>query len=149
MLSITLMIAALFYNGLVYQNLNRSLICLAILILTAVHFMIFDESVSFMYYGTAALSCLITITILELMPKSPLVVDIQLISFGGILANFFGYGMYEAYQGPFAYNAIMLCLFIIELVRLMVRTKNDREYGCIAGDFTIHSDGSSSGKSGA
>lgn len=149
MLSITLMIAALIYNGLVYQKLDRSFICLAILMLTAVHFMLFDESVSFMYYGTAALSCLITITILELMPKSPLVVDIQLISFGGILANFFGYGMYEAYQGPGAYNFIMLCLFITELVRLMIRTKNDREYGHIARVFAIHSDESSSGKSGA
>lgn len=148
MTSTFLLIAALIWNGLVYKKLGRSFICLAIIFMTSVHYYLFDSSVSFMYYGTAALACLITITVLEMMPKSPLVVDIQVINFAGILVNFIGYGMYEAYLSPYLYDSLMYCLFAVEVFRLFIRTKHDREYEHIARDCHLHNNGSSSSQGG-
>lgn len=148
MLSISLLILALVFNGLVFKKLDRFFVCLATLILTTAHYWLFDGAVSFMYYGTAALASLTTIAILQIMPRSPLTVHMQIIYLAFIAANYIGYGVFQSGSDPFWYNALVYCLVGVEFIRLIVVTDEDKKYGHIARELHISGDASSSGKSG-
>lgn len=128
-------IAATFHNGK-----HRLLVCLAVLFPAIFHYVLFNDSTDFNYYGTAAVASLIVITLLECGPRSPLIVDIQLINFIYIIAHFIGYLMYNAYMEPLMYNALVLGIFVIEFTRLMITTKKDKKHGACGRFDSIRSD---------
>lgn len=137
MLSILLVsIASLisFYKGY-YQRLA---ICLMVLLPSVAHYLLFNESQAFEYYGTAACASLIVIALIEFLPRSPLAVDIQLINVLYVVGHLVGYLMYYDYIAPTAYNLIVLVLFIFEFTRLVVITKKDKKHGATHRSSTIH-----------
>lgn len=141
MLSLILVTVALIVSACKSGN-HRVLVCLSILIPSATHYVIFNDSVDFAYYGTAAVSSLIVITILNYLPRSPLSTDIQVVNLMFIFANFIGWGMYHAYIEPFWYNALILIIFVIEFARLMIHTKKDEAHGaCNQFSFIRNNDG--------
>lgn len=137
MLSASLLTIALLVN--LYHRVGyRVLICFVVIISTSVHTHFFDSEVSFTYYGTAAIANLFVILFLSLVSRSPLATSIQVISLFGIVANFVGYGLYEAYLPPIIYNIIMGLLTITEALRLIVRTRNDRFHDVCENDRLHH-----------
>lgn len=136
-LSASMLVIALVYN--MYQRIGyRVLICLIVMLSTSVHYHFFNESVSFTYYGTAAIANLSVILFVSIFSKSPLATVIQIISFAGIIINFMGWAMYELYLGPEFYNALMFILMTMEFLRLMVRTRNDRIHDVCEADRLRH-----------
>ena len=137
MLSASLLTVALLVN--IYHRIGyRVLICFVVIMSTAIHTHFFDNEVSFTYYGTAAISNLFVILFLSLVSRSPLATSIQVISLFGIVANFVGYGLYEAYLPPIIYNVIMSIIMIAEGLRLLIRTRNDRFHDVCENDRLHH-----------
>jgi len=134
--------AALLVCALVVNILHRSgyrvMICLIVILSTAVHTHFFYNDVSFSYYGTAAIANLCVILFLSLASKSPLATSIQIINLAGIIVSMVGYVMYETYQEAHAYNAMAFSLIIIEFLRLIVRTSNDRIHDVCEDDRLHH-----------
>jgi len=116
------------------------MVCAIALLPTLAHFILFDNATDFMYYGTAALSSLIVISVLEFIKQTPLTRDIQAIGLGYVATHFLGWGIYHAEWQPTAYNLIALVLFVIEFARLMILTKTDMDYELGGGGISIHSD---------
>lgn len=142
MLSIVLVfIASLFAS---YKSDNKRLIvCLVVLAPAIFHLGFFSDSSGFAYYVTAGCASLIVISMLEWLPRSPLVSDIQVINFVYIIAHGIGYAMYHSYMEPVVYNAVVLTLFVIEFARLMISTDKDNKHGIRNRDDTFRNNGPS------
>lgn len=137
MVSAIMLSVALIAN--VYYKVGyRVLVCLVVILGTAVHTHFFYNEVSFSYYGTAAIANLSVILFLSMWTRSPLSTAIQIISVVGIGVNFIGYIMYEGGLSPVLYNAIMLVLMVVEFLRLIIRTKNDRFHDVCEDDRLHH-----------
>lgn len=148
MVSVGLLSLALLAN-VFYKNGYRVLISFIAIFVTVAHFIFFNDTTSFSYYGTVAIACLITILSISLFTSSPLGTDIQLISLIGIFVNMLGYYQYQAGLGPVLYDELMTILITVEFIRLMLRTDRDRihdvfEAGARDGNISIYASGSSS-----
>lgn len=142
MLSILLVSIATVYSTFL-KGRHRLIVCLAVLIPAIAHYIVFDkdagliykwewvinDSTDFVYFGTAAAFNLITISALELVKRSPLVLSIQVINLGYIISHSVGFGMYNAYLEMSWYNSLVLGIFVIEFTRLMITTKKDKMHG--------------------
>ena len=128
MLSIILVLIAS-SAAIVRANWVRALICAVVLIPASLHYLVFNDASGFEYYGTAAVSSLLIITVLNYIPSTPLSVDIQSINFIYIIMHFIGFAMYSLYLDPFWYNALVLVVFLIEFARLILITKKDVKHG--------------------
>lgn len=128
---------------------HRLLVCLSVLLPAIFHYALFNDSIDFEYYGTAAVASLIVIAVLEFLPRSPLVADIQLINLGYIFAHFAGFVLYHSYMEPLLYNALVLGIFVIEFTRLMITTTKDKKHGACGRFDSIHSNDHGSKLGGA
>lgn len=141
MLSITLVsiatIMATFKKGK-----QRLLVCICVLLPAMAHYLLFNDKTGFEYYGTAAVASLIVISCLEPLKRSPLALDIQVINLLYLVAHLFGFVMYHSYMEPYAYNAIVLVLFLIEFARLIITTKKDEAHGTCNRFNSLHTNDS-------
>lgn len=128
MISITLLIIAIVFNATLNEREGRSWVGLAILIPTGAHLILSSDLGPLQYFGSVAAACLITFTLLEFLPDSPLTTSMQAIQIVGIGVNVLGYVMWFAVQEVWLYNAVIMALVAIEWIRLMVRTKDDGEH---------------------
>ncbi len=128
MLSVILVFVASIVASFKSDN-KRLLVCLAVLVPALLHVAIFSGSGDFTYYVTAGCASLIVISLLEFLPRSPLIVDIQLINFAYIIVHAAGFAMFHAYMEPMIYNALVLVLFVTEFTRLLLTTDKDIKHG--------------------
>lgn len=137
MVSAALLAVALLIN-IYYKVGYRVLVCFLVILSTAVHTHFFYHDESFSYYGTAAIANLCVVLFLSFWSRSPLATAIQVISLVGISLNFVGYLMYESGMTPVYYDDMMMILMIIEFLRLVIRTKNDRFHDVCEDDRLHH-----------
>lgn len=150
--SVGLLSLALLANAF-YKNGYRVLISFIAIFVTAGHFIFFNDTTSFAYYGSVSIACLITILSVSLFASSPLGTDIQLISLAGIFINMLGYYQHQSGVDPALYNELMTVLITAEFIRLMLRTNRDRIHDVFEadsrdGDILIHANSSSNVNSG-
>ena len=125
MLSAGLLSVALLVN-VFYRSGYRVLVCFIVIFATMAHTVMFNASVDYSYFGTAAIANLVVILVASTFSNSPLSTDIQIINLAGIAVNMFGYYLYWSYSEPYLYDNIMVFLITIEFIRLMLRTNRDR-----------------------
>tara|TARA_R110000850_G_scaffold269167_2_gene401025 strand:- start:17616 stop:18098 length:483 start_codon:yes stop_codon:yes gene_type:complete len=93
-------------------------------IILADHLLYLD---GFLYYATAAIFDIAAIAlIVNLEPKTKLIVDTCSILFLMICINAYGWIIYELYMSPITYNIGMGLVYIILAFRILIMTGRDR-----------------------
>ena len=131
--SVGLLSLALLSN-MFHKSGYRVLISFIAIFVTIGHFIFFNDSTSFSYYGSVSIACLTTILSISLFTSSPLGTDIQIISLVGIFINMLGYYQYQSGVNPELYNELMTMLITAEFIRLMLRTNRDRIHDVFEAD---------------
>lgn len=138
MLSVILLsfatIAALF-RGL----WDRAKVGVIALVPAVAHYSFLNDVNAHAYYLSAAVTSFIVIVILELLPRSPLVLDFMKINVAYIFIHASGYVMWYSYMEPTIYNYACYALFIVEFVRLLTVTKLDAKHGICRNSCAIRS----------
>jgi len=118
---------ALFIASLV--NEGREGITRAIFLIGFLQFIISGHMFEFVglpYYLSAASACMIALVVLTSFKKiTPLHIDLSKIFLVGILLNFVGYAMYEAYIEPWYYNGAFGLFYLAVILRLFIRKGKD------------------------